>query len=70
MTERGMTPLAALQSATVVAAELIRADKLEQLKPGWHTDIIALDANPMDHIATLRTVTFVMKAGRAYKGGE
>ncbi len=68
MTERGMSPLQAIQSATTVAAELLRIDNLGQIKSGWHADIIAVDGNPLDDIASLQAVSFVMKAGRIYKG--
>lgn len=69
MTERGMSPLQAIQSATVVAAELLRIDDLGQLKPGWHADIIAVDSNPLEDIRALQSVSFVMKGGEVYKGG-
>ena len=69
MTEHGMTPLQAIQSATTVAAGLLRIEKLGQLKPGWHADIIGVDANPLKDISALKSVAFVMKAGRVVKGG-
>lgn len=69
MTERGMTPLQAIQSATIVAAELLRIDNLGQLKPGWHADIVAVDANPLEDIKAVQSVSFVMKAGEIFKGG-
>ena len=68
MTEHGMTPLQAIQSATTVAAELLRIDQLGQLRPGWHADIVAVDANPLEDITALQSVSFVMKAGEIYKG--
>lgn len=67
MTERGMSPMEAIQSATTVAAELIGIDRLGAIKEGWHADIIAVDSNPLDDIATLQSVTFVMKAGKVMK---
>ncbi|MCB1601763.1 MAG: amidohydrolase family protein [Xanthomonadales bacterium] len=69
MTERGMTPLQAIQSATIVAAELLRIDHLGQLKPGWHADIVAVDTNPLEDIKAVQSVSFVMKAGEIVKGG-
>ena len=63
-----MTPLQALQSATIVAAELLRIEKLGQLEPGWHADIIAVDANPLEDIRAVQSVSFVMKGGEIFKG--
>lgn len=68
MTEHGMTPLQAIQSATTVAAELLRIEQLGQLQPGWHADIIAVDTNPLEDISALQSVSFVMKAGEIFKG--
>lgn len=68
MTERGMTPLQALQSATIVAAELLRIENLGQLRAGFHADIVAVNGNPLEDIATVQSVSFVMKAGEIVKG--
>jgi imidazolonepropionase-like amidohydrolase len=67
MTERGMSPLEAIQSATIVAAELVGIEKLGQIKEGWHADIIAVDSNPLEDITSLQSVKFVMKAGKVMK---
>jgi imidazolonepropionase-like amidohydrolase len=64
----GMTPLAALQSATVNAADLMGwTAKTGTLEPGKWADIIAVEKNPLDDIRTLQDVKFVMKAGVVYK---
>ena len=68
MTELGMTPLQAIQSATTVSAGLLRIEKLGEIKPDWHADIIAVDANPLADIKALQSVSFVMKAGEVVKG--
>ena len=72
MTEQGMSPLEAIRSATTVAAELVGVEKLGEIKEGWHADIIAVDANPLEDISSLLSVTFVMKAGTVMKnsGGK
>jgi imidazolonepropionase-like amidohydrolase len=67
MVERGMTPAEALRASTVIPAELIRMDRLGQIKEGWHADIIAVSKNPLDDITALKQVRFVMKGGRVYK---
>jgi imidazolonepropionase-like amidohydrolase len=64
----GMTPLAAIQSATLNTADLIKmSDRLGTLEPNKLADIIAVDGNPLDDISTLERVKFVMKGGRVYK---
>jgi imidazolonepropionase-like amidohydrolase len=67
MTEQGMSPLEAIQSATTVAAELVGMEKLGEIREGWLADIIAVDANPLEDITSLLSVTFVMKAGTVMK---
>ena len=64
----GMTPLAALQSATVNAAELMGwKAKVGSLEAGKWADVIAVDRNPMDDVRVLQDVKFVMKGGVVYK---
>jgi len=65
----GMTPLAALQSATLNAADLMGwSAKTGSLDPGKWADIIAVDGNPLENIKLVQDVKFVMKAGVVYKG--
>jgi imidazolonepropionase-like amidohydrolase len=64
----GMAPLAALQTATINAADLMGwSAKTGVLEPGKWADIIAVEKNPLDDIRTLQDVKFVMKAGVVYK---
>jgi imidazolonepropionase-like amidohydrolase len=64
----GMTPLAALQSATINAADLMGwTAKTGTLEAGKWADIIAVDKNPLDDVRVLQNVKFVMKAGVVYK---
>jgi imidazolonepropionase-like amidohydrolase len=64
----GMAPLAALQTATINAADLMGwSAKTGTLEPGKWADIIAVDKNPLDDIRTLQNMKFVMKAGVVYK---
>jgi imidazolonepropionase-like amidohydrolase len=64
----GMTPLAALQSATLNAADLMGwTDKVGALEAGKWADVIAVQADPLKEIATTQHVTFVMKGGVIYK---
>ncbi|MFY9854368.1 MAG: amidohydrolase family protein [Terracidiphilus sp.] len=64
----GMAPLAALQTATLNAADLMGwTAKTGSLEPGKWADIIAVEKNPIDDVRTLQNVKFVMKAGVVYK---
>ena len=64
----GMAPLAALQTATVNAADLMGwTAKTGSLEPGKWADIIAVEKNPIDDVRVLQDVKFVMKAGVVYK---
>ncbi len=71
MVKTGMTPMQAIQAATVNAAELIGwAGKVGELRPGAYADIIAVPGDPLTDISTLEHVTFVMKGGVVAKGGK
>jgi imidazolonepropionase-like amidohydrolase len=64
----GMAPLAALQTATINAADLLGwTAKTGTIEPGKWADLIAVDKNPIDDIRVLQDVKFVMKAGVVYK---
>ncbi len=64
----GMTPLQAIQSATLTAARLLRLeDRAGTLQPGRWADIIAVEGNPLEDVTTLERVRFVMKEGRVVR---
>jgi imidazolonepropionase-like amidohydrolase len=66
--QMGMTPLAALQSATINAADLMGwSSKTGSIEPGHWADIIAVNRNPLDDVRVLQQVGFVMKGGVVYK---
>jgi imidazolonepropionase-like amidohydrolase len=67
MVRRGMTPLHALQTATINAADLLGVSDRAELKAGKLADIIAVEGNPLDDIRVLEHVTFVMKDGDVIK---
>lgn len=68
MTEAGMPVMAALKSATVTNAKVLKMDdKVGKIAPGMLADIIAVDENPETDISTLMNVSFVMKDGKVYK---
>jgi imidazolonepropionase-like amidohydrolase len=71
MVDRGMTPMQALQAATMTSAELIdRSDQLGRLRAGYLADIIAVPGDPSADITVLDDVTFVMKDGVVYSTSE
>ncbi|PYS90075.1 MAG: hypothetical protein DMF64_15845 [Acidobacteria bacterium] len=64
MVRYGMTPMQAIQSATMKAAELLeQTDNMGALEPGKYADIIATSGDPLTDIAELERVRFVMKGG-------
>jgi imidazolonepropionase-like amidohydrolase len=68
MTKFGLTPMAAIQAATINAADLIGIkEKTGSIKAGKKADIIAVVTNPIDDITILEQVQFVMKNGIVYK---
>ncbi len=68
MVEGGMSPMKAIQSATLEAARLLKAeDRLGTIEPQKLADIIAVNGDPLAEIGTLRNVVFVMKDGVVYK---
>jgi len=68
MVKYGMTPMQAIQSATVNAADLIGHSELfGSIKAGKSADIIAVAADPLADVKALENVAFVMKEGTVYK---
>ena len=68
MVEYGMSPMQALQAATIRAADLLGwPDDVGAIAPGFYADIIALDRNPLEDISAMEHVRFVMKGGKVYK---
>lgn len=68
MVKFGLTPMQAIQSATINAADLLEwKDKTGSITKGKLADIIAVDSNPLDDITILEHVKFVMKDGNVYK---
>ncbi len=60
----GMTPMQAIQSATINAARLMGwDDRLGTIEPGKLADIVAVPGNPLSDISVMEKVSFVMKDG-------
>ena len=63
--DAGLTPLEALQSATIVPARAMGLEKeLGTLEPGKRADLLVLDASPLERISNIRSVRFVITEGR------
>ncbi len=61
----GMTNFDALQSATVVSAELLQVEDLTgRIESGFEADIILVPANPLTDISALQDVLLVMSNGQ------
>jgi imidazolonepropionase-like amidohydrolase len=68
MVRYGMTPMAAIQSATSVAAALLdQSQNLGEISPGRYADLVAVPGDPLQDIKRLEHVKFVMKGGQVFK---
>lgn len=67
MVRFGMTPMQAIQAATLNSADLLQQDNIGQIKAGYLADIVAVNGNPISNIDLMENVTFVMKDGIVYK---
>lgn len=68
MVEFGMSPMDAIRSATVRAADLLDMQgQIGVIAPGSYADIVAVSGDPLQDINQLERVGFVMKGGQVYK---
>ncbi len=69
--EAGMTPMEAIQSATIVPARAMRLDKeLGTIEAGKRADIVVIDGDPLRAIREIRKVHAVIIGGRMYDVGS
>ncbi len=67
----GMSPLGALQAATINGAELLSLSRdLGTVEPGKFADLVAVAGDPLQDISVMEDVRFVMKAGKVVKPVE
>lgn len=63
--EAGMTPLQAIQSATLVAARLLRMEKkIGQVAPGFFGDLVAVAGDPLKDVKVIESPRAVVKEGK------
>jgi imidazolonepropionase-like amidohydrolase len=68
MVKLGLSPLQAIQAATINAADLLGwAGQVGSLEPGAWADVVAVDGDPLKDVTTLERVKFVMKGGEVVK---
>jgi imidazolonepropionase-like amidohydrolase len=64
----GQPPMAALMSATSIAAESLNMqNEIGSIAPGMQADIIGIDGDPLQDITSVRRVVFVMKGGKVFE---
>jgi len=68
MVKLGLTPLQAIQAATMNAADLLGwSGKVGTLENGAWADIVAVEGDPVKDVTTLERVKFVMKGGEVVR---
>ena len=67
MVDWGMTPLQAIQAATIRTAELFDLSDVGEIRENFAADIIGVKGNPLENISLLENVDFVMKHGNVVK---
>jgi imidazolonepropionase-like amidohydrolase len=68
MVKYGLTPLQAIQTATINAADLLsQTDKIGEIKSGAFADIIAVKGDPTKDVKLLQQIQWVMKDGKVWK---
>jgi imidazolonepropionase-like amidohydrolase len=72
MVQWGMTPMQAIQAATIIAAQVLgkNGSDIGQISKRKIADIIGLDNNPIDNVDRLEQVSFVMKGGKIIKNHD
>lgn len=70
MVRYGMSPVQAIQSATVNAAEALGRDDVGVIEAGRWADMVAVPGDPTRDVSVLESVPFVMKAGVVVKGAD
>lgn len=65
LVDAGLTPLQALQAATITNAEMLKLEKqVGVIANGFEADLLVVDANPLDSVRTLLDPLLVISNGR------
>ena len=65
--EAGLTPMEAIQTATIVPARVMNMDKRTgSIKVGKQADLIIINGDPLKEIRNIRNVSMVIKEGQEY----
>jgi imidazolonepropionase-like amidohydrolase len=65
--QAGMTPMAAIQTATLAAARAMKMEKESgTIEAGKQADLVLVEGNPLQNISDIRRVVSVVKGGRMY----
>jgi imidazolonepropionase-like amidohydrolase len=61
----GLSPLAALQAATIANAQMLRRDKeIGRIAAGFEADVVVVERNPLEQVGTLQDPLLVISNGR------
>jgi imidazolonepropionase-like amidohydrolase len=67
----GFSPIDALRAATAVSAKAMHLEgEVGTLTPGLRADLLVLDRNPLEDVANVRALHFVMKNGVLYRASD
>jgi imidazolonepropionase-like amidohydrolase len=65
--QAGMSPMAAIQSATIVSARAMKmAGETGSVEVGKRADMVLVDGNPLTNISDIRRVVSVVKDGQMF----
>ncbi len=67
LVDRGMSPLEALRTATLYAADLLGLEDRGVIEAGRLADLVAVPGDPTQRIEVMEDVRFVMKGGEVHK---
>ncbi len=68
MVQWGMTPLQAIQAATLNASEALARNDVGVIEPGRYGDLVAVRGDPLQNVSLLEHVDAVVKGGELVKG--
>ena len=67
MVRYGMTPMQAIQSATISVADLMMSQDVGAIAPGRFADMVAVDEDPLADVTALERIDHVMQGGRVVR---